>query len=160
MATAHNAFTLSEAYGGSLCSALRTLIRRMAFPSRQMRGGAKKQKCGCDLTFQAGRMVKSSLHSTQTTSVKQFLPFPLSSISRLFLPQSAKNFNMCGEARPVSYREDEPRPSQDCAWCLKEQGRDPGEGSHGVCSRHAEQILADWRTRRGPEQENRHEPDR
>lgn len=30
----------------------------------------------------------------------------------------------------------------DCAWCLEEQGLPMGEGSHGVCTPHAEEV---WR---------------
>ncbi len=36
-----------------------------------------------------------------------------------------------------------------CAWCLAEQGLAFGEGSHGICSFHAEQMLHAQRERRG-----------
>lgn len=29
------------------------------------------------------------------------------------------------------------QPLLDCAWCLREQGRPMGNGSHGICARHA-----------------------
>ena len=29
----------------------------------------------------------------------------------------------------------------ECAWCLSEQGLDFGNGSHGICARHANQVL-------------------
>jgi hypothetical protein len=34
-----------------------------------------------------------------------------------------------------------------CAWCLSEQGLDMGDGSHGICSRHAVWILQQHRER-------------
>lgn len=73
MATAYNSFTLCEAYVGSICSAKKSIDQIYGFPSRHVRGGDKKQKCGCDLASQAGREIKSSPLSTQTTFVKQFL---------------------------------------------------------------------------------------
>lgn len=35
-----------------------------------------------------------------------------------------------------------------CAWCLTEQGRPLGNGSHGICTEHAARILAAHRARR------------
>ena len=35
-----------------------------------------------------------------------------------------------------------------CAWCLSEQGIAAGEGSHGICTQHATQLLKQWRERR------------
>lgn len=35
-----------------------------------------------------------------------------------------------------------------CAWCLAEANEDPGEGSHGICEEHAQQILDAWRAER------------
>ena len=35
-----------------------------------------------------------------------------------------------------------------CAWCLFEQGTPAGEGSHGICKKHAERMLLQWRERR------------
>jgi len=38
-----------------------------------------------------------------------------------------------------------------CAWCLSEQGIAAGEGSHGICKKHADSFLIQWkelRTRR------------
>lgn len=32
-----------------------------------------------------------------------------------------------------------------CAWCLSEQGIPAGEGSHGICKRHANQLLLQQR---------------
>ena len=29
----------------------------------------------------------------------------------------------------------------DCAWCLAEAGLPPGDGSHGICPAHTEQII-------------------
>jgi hypothetical protein len=34
-----------------------------------------------------------------------------------------------------------------CAWCLSEQGLDMGNGSHGICTRHAVWILQQHRER-------------
>lgn len=31
-----------------------------------------------------------------------------------------------------------------CAWCLDEQGISAGEGSHGICKKHANRFLLDW----------------
>lgn len=36
-----------------------------------------------------------------------------------------------------------------CAWCLSEQGMDAGNGSHGICTQHADSILKQWRERAG-----------
>ena len=35
-----------------------------------------------------------------------------------------------------------------CAWCLCEQGIEMGEGSHGICSRHADELLLQYKERR------------
>jgi len=40
------------------------------------------------------------------------------------------------------------RARRSCAWCLVEQGRDLGSGSHGICQRHAISTLAAYRERR------------
>ncbi|WP_201384859.1 hypothetical protein [Ktedonobacter sp. SOSP1-85] len=32
-----------------------------------------------------------------------------------------------------------------CAWCLCEQGLELGNGSHGICPRHAEMLLRHYR---------------
>jgi hypothetical protein len=34
-----------------------------------------------------------------------------------------------------------------CAWCLSEQGNEPGEGSHGICTKHADVLLQQWQAR-------------
>ena len=34
-----------------------------------------------------------------------------------------------------------------CAWCLSEQGIAAGEGSHGICKKHADSFLLQWRER-------------
>jgi len=39
--------------------------------------------------------------------------------------------------------------STDCAWCLVEQGSELGEGSHGICSPHAEAVYASYQARHG-----------
>lgn len=35
-----------------------------------------------------------------------------------------------------------------CAWCLSEQDIAISEGSHGICTQHATQLLKQWRERR------------
>jgi hypothetical protein len=35
-----------------------------------------------------------------------------------------------------------------CAWCLSEQGVAAGEGSHGICKKHADSFLVQWRENR------------
>ena len=35
----------------------------------------------------------------------------------------------------------------ECAWCLAEQGLEPGNGSHGICVQHAAGLLQQWRER-------------
>lgn len=35
-----------------------------------------------------------------------------------------------------------------CAWCLSEQGIPAGEGSHGICRKHADESLLQWRAHR------------
>ena len=32
-----------------------------------------------------------------------------------------------------------------CAWCLSEQGIPAGEGSHGICKKHANKLLLQQR---------------
>ena len=32
-----------------------------------------------------------------------------------------------------------------CAWCLSEQGMPAGEGSHGICKKHANRLLLQQR---------------
>ncbi len=49
-----------------------------------------------------------------------------------------------GAVRPVMNVVPPPVPVLDCAWCLKEAGIEPGDGSHGICPRHAKQLLTDW----------------
>jgi hypothetical protein len=39
-----------------------------------------------------------------------------------------------------------PRPL--CAWCLSEQGMAAGDGSHGICTEHADWLMKQWRERR------------
>ena len=34
-----------------------------------------------------------------------------------------------------------------CAWCLSEQGLEPGNGSHGICVQHASQLLQQYKER-------------
>lgn len=36
----------------------------------------------------------------------------------------------------------------ECAWCLQEMGQEMGNGSHGICSEHAERLLAQRRSKR------------
>jgi hypothetical protein len=36
---------------------------------------------------------------------------------------------------------------ENCAWCLKEQGRPMGNGSHGICSHHAAQMQQESKER-------------
>lgn len=36
----------------------------------------------------------------------------------------------------------------DCAWCLRDAGEEMGNGSHGICSEHAEREYQEWRSRR------------
>src|SRR5260370_16120104 len=47
-----------------------------------------------------------------------------------------------GDARPM------PAPALDCAWCLTEQGSAPGNDSHGICTRHAEEQYARYKAAR------------
>ena len=35
-----------------------------------------------------------------------------------------------------------------CAWCLDEADQELGNGTHGICARHKEVLLAQWRARR------------
>jgi hypothetical protein len=35
-----------------------------------------------------------------------------------------------------------------CAWCLSEQGVQPDEGSHGICTEHADLLLQAHRERK------------
>jgi hypothetical protein len=39
-----------------------------------------------------------------------------------------------------------------CAWCLAEAGQPAGEGSHGICTRHEDEILQRARERRARKQ--------
>ena len=38
--------------------------------------------------------------------------------------------------------------SIQCAWCLAEAHLPMGEGSHGICDRHAQQVEAEFQARR------------
>ena len=33
----------------------------------------------------------------------------------------------------------------ECAWCNREQGREQGNGSHGICGYHREEIYAEYK---------------
>lgn len=52
----------------------------------------------------------------------------------------------------IPTREEEVRPLNVvpvlCAWCLAEQGLPAGEGSHGICKKHANMILLQYRATR------------
>jgi len=50
-----------------------------------------------------------------------------------------------GRRQPMIER---PMPVLDCAWCLQEQGMAAGNGSHGICSRHAEEAYAHYKEAR------------
>ncbi|MGH2507467.1 MAG: hypothetical protein ACRDHZ_08710 [Ktedonobacteraceae bacterium] len=41
----------------------------------------------------------------------------------------------------------------ECAWCLQEAGHEMGNGSHGICEKHAQHVLATWRAKK---REQRH----
>lgn len=36
----------------------------------------------------------------------------------------------------------------DCAWCLEEQGLEMGNGSHGICEDHSNQVRAQYHQRK------------
>jgi hypothetical protein len=38
--------------------------------------------------------------------------------------------------------------SPACAWCLCEKGQEMGNGSHGICTQHADWLLQQHRARR------------
>jgi hypothetical protein len=42
-----------------------------------------------------------------------------------------------------------------CAWCLSEQGVAAGEGSHGICKKHADSFVIQWREHRSRHVTNR-----
>ena len=42
----------------------------------------------------------------------------------------------------------EKSPAVQCAWCLAQNGQPMGEGSHGICPRHAAQVIEKSRERR------------
>jgi hypothetical protein len=35
-----------------------------------------------------------------------------------------------------------------CAWCLAEKGITANEGSHGICKRHANELILQWKEQR------------
>lgn len=39
-------------------------------------------------------------------------------------------------------------PPPLCAWCLSDMGMAAGEGSHGICKKHADSFLIQWREHR------------
>lgn len=43
---------------------------------------------------------------------------------------------------------DEERERPACAWCRRDAGQPMGEGSHGICARHAEQVLVQAKMRK------------
>ena len=44
--------------------------------------------------------------------------------------------------------QDQEEEEIDCAWCMKEAGQDLGEGSHGICTEHAESTYQAFRASR------------
>jgi hypothetical protein len=40
--------------------------------------------------------------------------------------------------------------SWQCAWCLYERGLALGDGSHGICPHHTDQVLQQYRASRRP----------
>jgi hypothetical protein len=56
-----------------------------------------------------------------------------------FFPQSDK------DERPILVWTGTDEDVPDCAWCLSEQGRDFGNGSHGICPAHSAQFLQQYK---------------
>ena len=54
-------------------------------------------------------------------------------------PPSAEMTLLMEESKP---------PPTDCAWCLEQSGQALGEGSHGICEAHAEQIYAEHKAKK------------
>ncbi len=73
-------------------------------------------------------------------------------IEEVLTRQPAPSGRILGRRMPLLERQvkqvQPPAPTLDCAWCLQERGMPMGDGSHGICPRHAEQLLAGWRARR------------
>lgn len=44
-----------------------------------------------------------------------------------------------------------------CAWCLAEKGITATEGSHGICKRHANELIIQWKEQRLERIKNRAE---
>jgi len=46
-------------------------------------------------------------------------------------------------------KESQDEQGTDCAWCMTEEGIPLGDGSHGICDEHAEQLVANLHAARG-----------
>jgi hypothetical protein len=57
-------------------------------------------------------------------------------------------------SQPVLIMTDQDEP--DCAWCMDEEGKEHGEGSHGICARHATLVLARYREQKAARAKHRH----
>ena len=66
--------------------------------------------------------------------------------------QESEGFSWQDEATNLGFGDSMQQETADvtayCAWCLQEAGIDPGEGSHGICSRHAAQMYSSYRASR------------
>jgi len=72
-------------------------------------------------------------------------------LEQVLAEQPMPSPRVLGRRQPMGERSmSPPAPVLDCAWCLAEQGTPMTEGSHGICRRHAEQVVRDVRTRRNP----------
>lgn len=49
---------------------------------------------------------------------------------------------------PIDEESEEEESTLSCAWCLRSAGIIPDEGSHGICTEHAEEMLSLYRARR------------
>jgi hypothetical protein len=64
-----------------------------------------------------------------------------------FFPQSDKEL-------PVLVWTGTDEDQADCAWCLQEQGLPMGEGSHGICGRHAKLAMTQYKAERAKRQKH------
>jgi hypothetical protein len=51
----------------------------------------------------------------------------------------------CLKEKHLFNRDDPGWHKPSCAWCLSEQGIPAGEGSHGICKKHANWLVLQWR---------------
>jgi hypothetical protein len=61
------------------------------------------------------------------------------------MPTIQNTIELKQERVPIGDHRPNSNATTVCAWCLSEQGIAMGEGSHGICTPHAEWLLKQWK---------------